>query len=413
MQFNQALKYNIGLKSINVVILFFINLVFVRIAGADISGDFFYLITLLSFITLLVSCSLESGITFYASKDKGPAHFAPFIIVTSMLQIILSFSIVFFAVQNPTSLSWIYLLIFIISHILIANFTALYVSRKWFIPVNVIVLIVNLTTLLFLWFLLKRDNPVGEAEKIYIISFAAQAIALILFFLIKSGNLQWKLPAVTTIKKILNYSFLALAGNVSFFLVTRLDYVFVKEFSSSEALGNYIQVSKIGQMFILIPAMAASVIFPFAANSNENILARVQWLCRLMTVAITAGSIFIFLGGKWIFPWVFGKDFTLMYPAMLFYLPGIFSLCITSLLASFISGKGFIAINVMASCIALVIVIIGDIIFIPKYGINAAAAVSSLAYMACMIFLLRHCIKKYHGKLSDFLSISFTGLKNF
>lgn len=415
MQFNKALSYNVLLKTINVFILFCINLILVRIIGANITGDFFYLITVLSFITLVVSLSLEAGITFYASKETAPAvSFAWLIILSSLLQFAVSSLIILFLVNNSTYIPLYYLISFVISNILVSNITALFISRKWFFSVNIAILAVNLITFLLLCLISVQANidAVSKAQKIYVLSFSMQATVLIIVFIVKTGAFSWQLPAVDIFKKVFSYSIVVLIGNVSFFLVTRLDYVFVKTFCSPEALGNYVQVSKVGQLFVLIPTMAASVIFPFAAGSNENILYKVQWLCRLMTMMSIIGSICIILGGKWLFPWFFGEDFNLMYPAMLFYLPGIFSLCISSLLASYISGKGSVGINVIASGIALLIVITGDIIFIPKYGINAAAAVSSIAYLACMVFLLRHCIIKYDSKLSDFFSISFTGIKN-
>ncbi|MGI8584029.1 MAG: polysaccharide biosynthesis C-terminal domain-containing protein [Chitinophagaceae bacterium] len=412
MQFNNALKYSITLKSINILILFFINMLFVRIAGANVTGDFFYLITILSFITLIVSCSLESGITFYASKNSNHIiSYAWLIIVFSILQILLSFLIISVAVKNSAALASVYLLIFVISNILISNFTALYISRKWFIAVNTIILIVNLITLLLLGLMFLQYRISANAEKIYIISFFVQATGLMIFFFIKGKAGSWKFPSPYIIKQIFKYSFLALIGNISFFLVTRLDYVFVKSFCSSGDLGNYVQVSKIGQMFVLMPGMAASVIFPFTVIADENILFKLQWLCRFMTMLMLLASIFIIITGKWLFPWLFGKEFIYMYKAMLFYLPGIFALAITSLLASHISGKGFISINVIASVIALIIVITGDIIFIPKYGINAAAAISSIAYLSCMVFLLRHFITKYKVKPSDFFRIGFTEFK--
>lgn len=415
MQFNKALSYNVILKTINVIVLFFINLILVRIIGANITGDFFYLITVLSFLTLVVSLSLEAGIIFYASKNiAGTVSFAWLIILVSVFQFVVTALIILFLVNNPTSLPLYYLIFFVISNILVSNFTALFISKKWFFSVNIAILVVNLITFFFLLLVSVQNDidAISTAEKIYIVSFIIQAAVLITLFFIKTRSYSWKLPSFDILKKLFSYSMVVLIGNISFFLVTRLDYVFVKAFCTSEALGNYVQVSKVGQMFILIPTMAASVIFPFAASSNENILSKVQGLCRLMTMIIIAGSIFIILTGKWLFPWFFGEDFNLMYTALLFYLPGIFSLCISSLLASYISGKGFIGINVMASGIALMLVIIGDIIFIPEYGINAAAAVSSMAYLACMMVLLRHCIIKYDSRLSDFFSIRFTGIRS-
>ncbi len=413
MKFKIALSYNILLRSVNVLILFLSNLVFVRIAGAGITGDFFYLITILSFITLLVSFSMETGITYFVSKNiSSTVSFAWFIIIISILQLIASFIIISAGVNNQTALSVQLLVLFVISNILVSNFTALYVSLKWFVQVNVIILSVNLIALVLLLIVyrLYDSSAIIKAQKIYVLSFCIQALVLILFFLLKSRG-KWQIPSGAILKKVLKYSLLALAGNISFFLVTRLDYVFVKAFCTSQALGNYIQVSKIGQMFVLIPTMAATVIFPFAAIDSENIFAKVQWLCRLMSISILLASLSIIFTGKWLLPWFFGKDFNLMYPAVLFYLPAIFSLCISSLLASYISGKGFMYINVIASCIALVIVITGDVIFIPKYGINAAAAICSIAYTACMLFLIRHCLKKYHSKMADFFSISFNELK--
>ena len=413
MQFNKALLYNIALKSINIVILFVINILFVRIAGAKVTGDFFYLITILSFITLIISGSLESGITFYASKNtSGPLSFAWLIILICILQLALTFVIIFSIVKNPTSLSLLYLLMFVISNILISNFSAIYISYQWFVSVNIILLIANSITLLFLLLILNQQTvtAIDNAEKVYLLSFFLQSAGLTIFFFIKNKIRRWNFPRYAVVKQILKYSLLAFIGNICFFLVTRLDYVFVKTYCSSQALGNYVQISKIGQMFVLIPAMAASVIFPFTVT-NKNILAKVQWLCRFMTVVIVLAAVFIIVTGKWLFPWFFGKEFYLMYTAMLFFLPGIFALCISSLLASHISGKGFISINVTASVIALIIVIAGDIIFIPKYGINAAAAVSSIAYLSCMLYLLRHSIVKYNSKIEDYFQISFTEFK--
>ena len=73
MQFEKALTYNITLKLLNVITAFFINVLFVRITGAGISGDFFYLITILSFFILIIGISMESGITLYASRDQNNA----------------------------------------------------------------------------------------------------------------------------------------------------------------------------------------------------------------------------------------------------------------------------------------------------------------------------------------------------
>ncbi len=142
MQLKKALTYNISLKSLNVITGFFINVLFVRIMGAGISGDFFYLITILSFITLFVGISLESGITLYASRDQTNAtSLAWLVLCVSVLQFIITYLVILLIYGTTSFFREFYYVIFIMGNILISNFSALFASRKWFISLNTIVLL--------------------------------------------------------------------------------------------------------------------------------------------------------------------------------------------------------------------------------------------------------------------------------
>ncbi len=418
MQLKKALTYNISLKLLNVITGFFINVLFVRIMGAGISGDFFYLITILSFITLVVGISMESGITLYASRNQTNATpLAWLVLCVSVLQFMITYLVISLIYGTTSIFSEYYYVIFIIGNILISNFSALFVSKKWFIPLNTIILGINLFMLLYFCliengYLKIKGQSVSIAQKVFIIAYLSQGFGLTIFFFIKNKmHQEWALPSFELIKKVLMFSLLALAGNISFLLATRIDYVFVKAFCSAVELGNYVQVSKIAQMFVIVPGMIASVIYPYTAMAgNENMLAKIQWLCRLMTLVFIVAAIGIILTGKWLFPWFFGDEFNLMYPAMLFYLPGIFCLCITTILAAYLGGKGLIHLNVIASVIALLIVVVGDLLLIPKWGIMAAAAVSSAGYLGCMLYLLRYYSIRLNTNSIDFFSISLNEL---
>ena len=82
-----------------------------------------------------------------------------------------------------------------------------------------------------------------------------------------------------------------MAANIVFFLVYRVDYLFVNASPVCTAadLGNYIQVSKLGQLLLIIPQIIASVIFPRTASGIERkelnntlmIMARLFCSCML------------------------------------------------------------------------------------------------------------------------------------
>ena len=80
-----------------------------------------------------------------------------------------------------------------------------------------------------------------------------------------------KFPERHLFKQIIRYSLTALGANAVFFLVYRIDYLFVNysPVCSAADLGNYIQVSKLGQMMLVVPQIIASVVFPRTASGIE------------------------------------------------------------------------------------------------------------------------------------------------
>src|SRR4051812_10494995 len=71
MQFNKALQHTIAWRAGNTLLNFMVNLLMVRLLGAELSGTFYYALTALSFVILVFSCSIEAAITYYGSKDGG------------------------------------------------------------------------------------------------------------------------------------------------------------------------------------------------------------------------------------------------------------------------------------------------------------------------------------------------------
>ncbi|MEJ7681191.1 MAG: oligosaccharide flippase family protein [Segetibacter sp.] len=79
------------------------------------------------------------------------------------------------------------------------------------------------------------------------------------------------MPAFINIRLLIRYALVALAANVIFFLVYRVDYWFVKKYCTLQELGNYIQVSKLGQMLLIIPTIISSVVLPQTAGGGTEL----------------------------------------------------------------------------------------------------------------------------------------------
>jgi len=405
MNFSSALKHTVVWRVLNTAVQFFINLLMVRLLGASASGDFFYIITLLSLATLVLGLSLESGIGYYTSRQEISGKKLLWLLSPVMLLQTMAAAGALY-LFGPDYLIPI-LCAYIISNIVLSYLSAVYQAEKRFAALNVVMFSINLLALLIMvWAYLKpAENYLYLVPWVYVLTPFCQCLVL--------GILLFSRPPDTDagyidynkgiIPKVFRYSLVAFAGNLLFFLVTRIDYYFVEKYCTPGQLGNYIQVSKLGQLLVLVPTLMSAVVFPYSANAETSLaLHKLQALCRMVTLLFLPVALVIILTGHFLFPWLFGSDFDLMYTAMLYYLPGFFFLSVVGLLAAYGAGQGHIWTNTIASGIALVVVVTGDRIFIPWYGINAAAAVSSVAYLVCMVYLLLMYRNWWQTTIADF-----------
>lgn len=59
-------------------------------------------------------------------------------------------------------------------------------------------------------------------------------------------------------------------------------------------------------------------------------------------------------------------------------------------------------INIKGSVIALLVIVTGNFLFIPKYGIVAAAMVSSIGYICFQVYVLHQFRKEYRSDVLAF-----------
>ncbi|MFZ4058547.1 MAG: hypothetical protein ACOYKE_10435 [Ferruginibacter sp.] len=412
MQFNQALQHTIIWRSLNTALGFGINLLLVRIMGAALSGQFFYALALLSFITLVLSLSIETGITYIGSNTSAsiPALTVG-IFPLLVLQFILSWWILNWL---DTQVDFLFSMLFVVGNLAVVYFSAILAALKSFAWLNSIPVVVNLivaSVLLYLW-MQPNANP-EWCISLFCGSFALQAFGLGIAVINLVAFKRFSFESIfVQSKKVLQYALIAFIGNVLFFLVMRVDYYFVEKYCNADTLGNYVQVSKIGQLLILLPSMIAAVIFPYSSTTtHEDEVGRVQWLSRSICWIYLPIMALIALVGYWVFPWLFGASFHQMYLPVLIYLPGFFALSIVAVIGAYLAGKALQIHNMIGSSIAIVIVAIGDYMMIPQYGIIAAALVSSIAYVTSLVYLLLVYKQKLHIGPASFFSLRWTDIK--
>jgi len=402
----RTLYQNLLWRGIFYLSSFALNIAIARQYEAAGSGYFYYLISIYSLGVLFISISLESGITYYASRQEiAPAKLQGFAIAWSLAAGLISLlaAYIFVPAQyNGATRSFLLLSAFcFISGNMLSTYAAgLFYAKEEFRLSNSISAVFNFVLIAMLVSGVLKE----EFFKIYFISFLVLGVVVSIGYSVKynisplTGFLN-----LAEFKLLFRYCLPAFLANLLFFLLYRLDYWFVENWCSPEDLGNYIQVSKLGQLFFILPTILAGAVFPLTAGGKkEEVNQMLATISRLMLMLYILACGVLAACGQWFFPALFGKSFGGMYIPFLLLIPGILSLSGLFTLTAYYAGKNRLSVNIYGTLIALAVIIAGDSIFIPRYGIHAAALVSSIGYIVYQVYVLLIFKKEYGTPLPDF-----------
>lgn len=416
MNFQKLLLQSLIWRGVYFISMLLVNVFLSRYLQASSTGVVYYLSNIFSFSLILVSLSLESGVTFYASgnlirKNKLIWFVMAWSLVVVLL-VVTAIALYFrFADTSHEELSnrYYYFSVTYIGGLFLTNCAAaLFYTENNFLLPNALLSIWNIILIILIpkspAVDINEATPVLDA---YFMVFVLQGLSLCIAYLLNNKTTrQFALPEKAELRDIFRFSSLAMLANIVFFLVYRIDYLFVNAspVCTKADLGNYIQVSKLGQLLMIIPQIIASVIFPRTASGidrkelNDTVMIMARLFLQLYVIVLLV----VIFAGQYIFTWLFGETFNAMELPFIILIPGIFSLSVLTLLAAYFSGKGKVIVNVTGTGIALIVVIIGDYLFVPVYGIVAAAAVSTVGYTVNLLYILYVFYKDYSINLYEF-----------
>ncbi|HNP24221.1 MAG TPA: polysaccharide biosynthesis C-terminal domain-containing protein [Panacibacter sp.] len=429
MNFQKLLLQSLTWRGVYFISMLLVNVFLSRYLQAASTGIVYYISNIFSFSLIIVGLSFESGVTFYASgaliqKNKLIWFVVlwSFVLVALVLAAIALYFHFSSGAHEVLDNRYYYFGVTYIAGLFLTNCAAaLFYTQNNFLLPNALLAAWNILLIIFI-----PKHPAASIEEAtpildaYFLVFILQGISICVAYLFSDkATRQFALPVKAELKDLFRFSSLAMAANIVFFLVYRVDYLFVNASPVCTAadLGNYIQVSKLGQLLLIIPQIIASVIFPRTASGIERkeLNNTLMIMARLFLQLYVVVLIVVIFAGQYVFTLLFGETFNAMKLPFIILIPGIFSLSVLTLLAAYFSGKGKVIVNVTGTGIALVVVIIGDYLFVPRYGIVAAAAVSTVGYTVNLLYILYVFYKDYSINLYDFFhwrKEDYTWIKN-
>jgi O-antigen/teichoic acid export membrane protein len=216
---------------------------------------------------------------------------------------------------------------------------------------------------------------------------------------------RWEfVPDRKVLAASLKYGTALFVGIVINILHNRMIQFIVEGYLGFTALGWYaIAVRMVEMIWLLDYVVINASLFKLTSSSFEDSVKLTMQLSRFVGLLVISGALAMALTFPWVIPWLLGERFAPSVIPALLMLPGIVAWSLGRSLAPFVAyqiGKPWY--NTGVSATAFAINLIAGVILVPKFGINGAAAASTISYVSMLVLsvlVFKHTAKVTIGSI--------------
>lgn len=225
-----------------------------------------------------------------------------------------------------------------------------------------------------------------------------------LWFLYLFGLLSWKKDAFDRkiFTGLLSFGKYTYISDVLWFLVLRLDILMVGYFLGLKSAGIYTVASQLADIMRFLPRAISLVIIPkiptFTPDQTKKII---LLLSKSMFLILSLIFVGVYILGEKTLQITYSAKYTSAYTSLILLTPGVLFLGISQILSGYYVAKGYVKIFIPISASALIVDVILVILFVPEYGLPAAAIASSISYFVSFLVCLVYYFKKEHLQIKD------------
>lgn len=370
---------------------------FAKMLGAENQGILTIFRALGQIIALLLWFGLPGGIIYFVGKDRNlflsviTNCFKLFLIVFPLL-------VLFLYILPIDKLPKVYLigkyipylLIFVFFLSFFSIFQRSILSLKKYLYYNLFAfgagfIIFGLSV--SIWFTPDVYNKLNFAIMAYLVTYGLMFIygTILVFNERRKIKNRGKRQSLWEQFKV---GFRGFISSLAALLLFRLDLFLVGYFLSLKEVGIYSIALFGAEMVTKIPGWSAAILTPMVASNEGGHVKRTVYLFySAIIIALLMGLLFVL--GIMAFPNFIsnlaGKDFTGVETCLLLLLPRVIMQSGVGILAANLAGKGYPWYHPVGCTIPLILLVLLDIILIPRLGINGAALGNSLAYVSATI----------------------------
>lgn len=232
---------------------------------------------------------------------------------------------------------------------------------------------------------------------------ASVVVVVVSLVLVAVRHPPVKLPGWEVIRQCYAYSFSMYLYTLCQRLWVRLDYFLVKWFADASTLGLYGLVTNINEVLLQVPRGLYTLIFPRVADLGSRATELAARTCRVLSLLLWAGFLFLLLGGRWVLLLVGGSQYVEAFPLLIAQYPFIVFISLATTLAGVLAGESRASVLLRYSGLGLLALLLVDLALIPALGALGAALGRSVSAALYFLLLARSAGRRHGLTLRHFL----------
>ncbi|MFH1402911.1 MAG: oligosaccharide flippase family protein [Candidatus Altiarchaeota archaeon] len=189
------------------------------------------------------------------------------------------------------------------------------------------------------------------------------------------------------LKKMVGYGFKVYLATQLTYLVLKFDIIMVNYYLGSYQAGIYSVSSKMADMVKLIPETVALIFFPRATALKDKAKPFANKVLLVIGVFMLFMCLFLYFTAQPILLALFGQEYAGSVEPFIWLIPGIFFISIEVLLMNYFASKQMPLYVVFTPLVGLSVNVGLNMMWLPKYGIVAAAWTSTISYTVMFLML--------------------------
>ncbi len=237
--------------------------------------------------------------------------------------------------------------------------------------------------------LVAADYRLGDPSPARMVAFwiasnGATALASLILLGVANVNLAHIVrPRWAVLRKLARFGVQGEAGNILQLMNYRLDQYLVRAFVGLAGVGIYAVAASMTEAVWMVANAVAIVLQPRLTSADVD---DARWMApvaarnTILIAAAAAGALAVI--APLLLPALFGDAYDGVVTALWLLLPGTVALAGSKVLTSYIFSQGRPLVNTMITTASLVVTLVALVALVPPFGVNGAAAASSIAYAA-------------------------------